>query len=149
MDSTCLESPTIVLLCYNHRMAKRKELTDKQRKAIRYLIQALDGKMTYEAALKKAGYSDSSAKQQKIVMDSLRKTSVIQAALRKKQITEEFVAGEIHDAVTTLDKGKDHRGYLDMAVKLLDLYPASRVEVGDMDQALDEAEENADYAEWE
>lgn len=113
----------------------RKGLTPKQKKALRLLQRALVGEMTIEDALKQAGYSDATARQQKEVMDSLRQNSVMQGALRAALFDETLIAKKISDGINATYinfKGEElpsygtQLNYLIFGAKLLDVLPAEK-----------------------
>lgn len=82
--------------------------------------------MSVEQALKQAGYADSTARQQKEVMDSLRHNSAMQEALRAAEFTEEFVAQTLVKDIVRLRPGQARRQYLELGAKLLDVFPAQK-----------------------
>ena len=115
-----------------------RPLTPRQRKLIPLLFDYEEGKITLEEALKQAGYADSTARQQTMVLNPLRQNSVMQAALRAAGFTEETIAKKIADGLAATrpividkqienvpDADAQHK-YLKTGAELLDAFPAKR-----------------------
>lgn len=105
---------------------KTAKLSPRQKKAIQLVQRALLGEMTIEEALKRAGYSDKTARQQKMVMDQIRHNSAMQQALRQAKFTEKFLATTLVGDLKKLRPGQARRQYLELGAKLLDVFPAQR-----------------------
>lgn len=99
--------------------------------------------------MKKAGYSDGSARQQSKIMKGVRHSSVMQDALRKSGVTEDLLAKKIKAGLKSYSKDTIHK-FVALAAKLLDAFPAERniLGIGTVDEALDNAEGTVDYSGW-
>ena len=104
---------------------KAKKLTPKQKKLVALLPAVATGDMTMEAALLKAGYSKSSARQQSDAIGNLRQNSVMQNALRDNGIDEKTVASKIKKGLDTFDKDTMFK-FTKLAAELLDAFPATK-----------------------
>ena len=71
------------------RKERKTSLTPKQRKLVALLPCVALGEISKETALKRAGYSDSTARQQTRMVNSVRKDSAMQLALRNAGVNEE------------------------------------------------------------
>jgi phage terminase small subunit len=127
-----------------------RELTAKQKKALQLVQRALLGEMTVEEALRQAGYSEQTAKQQKSVMDSLRNNSVMQEALRKEKVTEERIAKRINKGIDSTSD-KTALGFTKLAAELIDAFPAEKLITADVgiEALLDEQEAKTDHSGFE
>lgn len=127
-----------------------KKLTPKQRKLVALFPAIAAGSISVEEAMKRAGYSAGSARQQSKVMSGVRHSSAMQNALRKAGVTEEKLAGKIKDGLKSYNKDTIHK-FVQLAAKLLDAFPAERniVGIGTVEEALDEAEGEVDYADFQ
>ena len=129
---------------------KSRALTPKQKKAVEYVQKAVMGDITIEEALKKAGYSDITAKQQKVVLDQLRKNSEMQKAMKKAGIDENLIVSKLRTGLDTPAKDTMFK-FLKLAAELMDAFPANKninTDVG-VEHLLDDAENGADYADWD
>lgn len=117
----------------------KRGLTPKQKKFLALIPAITTGKLTVEQALRDAGYSPSTARQQTKMVESVRHSSAMQEALRKAGVTEERVASKIR-------RGMDGFGafnFTKLAAELLDGFPAKKIDhsLTDIDALLDNAEE--------
>ena len=104
---------------------KKQKLTPKQKRLIELLPLVEAGKMTRMEAMKRAGYADSTAREQSTVMGQIGNNGAMQAALRKVNVTEERLAGEI-DKELKKASGHVKKGYVELGTKLLDAMPTQR-----------------------
>lgn len=148
-------------------MEKRKKgLTPQQKKLVLLMPSVNSGSMTLSEAMRKAGYAESTALQQSETMRNLRENSVMQDALRKKGFDEEFIAKKIMEgleaskgytikvgAETVFEQTPDamaRHKYLETGAKLLDVFPAAKVDTHlTVDDACDDAEKAREYAPWD
>ena len=128
------------------------------------------GELTKMEAMIKAGYAESSAREQSAVLGSLGSNTRMQQALRKKGFTEEYLAEGVMEGtrateatkqpvkteegtITTKERA-DYRTrgiYYKLGAQLLDAFPAQKkigAQVG-VEQILDNVEQSTDYAEWD
>lgn len=104
------------------------------------------GEMSIEEALKKGGYSDTTARQQSAVIDSLRQNSAMQDAMEKAGIDENLIVGKLRIGLDTPAKDTMFK-FLKLAAELKDAFPAKKTieaQVG-IEHLLDSAEDTADY----
>lgn len=129
---------------------KRKPLTPRQANFVKLMPLIAAGKLTVEAALKRAGFAESTAKQQKRVQDLVRGNSVMQEELKKAGLTEQFIAKEIAGDIKKLKPGRPKLGYLQTTAELIDAFPAKKLDhtLRGVDDLLDEAEDQGEHAEW-
>lgn len=109
------------------RKQTKRRLTARQQAFVALFPAITAGKMTVEAALKAAGYSDTTAKQQTKTVEAVRNSSAMQLALRKAGVTEQVVAQKIGKGITTF--GNVGLGYTKLAAELLDAFPAKKIDV--------------------
>lgn len=107
------------------KQAKRR-LTARQKAFVALFPAITAGKMTVEAALKAAGYSDSTAKQQTRTVEAVRNSSAMQEALRKAGVTEQRVAEKVGWGIAA--NGPVGLGYTKLAAELLDAFPSKKFE---------------------
>lgn len=145
---------------------QKKGLTPQQKKLVLLLPMVSSGKLSMKEAMLRAGYAESSADQQTKTLNSVRASSVMQEALRKKGFTEELIAGKIMEGLEaskgyTIKMGEEtvfqetpdamaRHKYLETGAKLLDVFPAAKVDAHlTVDDACDDAEKAREYAPWD
>ena len=149
-----------------------KKMTPKQKALVALMPVVESGKMTLQAAMLEAGYSKSTAHQQSSVLGQIRTNSKMQDALEKAGFTEEYLAAGIVEGTMAVDGqlkvitkhedgeeevefvgAPDHTSrvrYYKLGAELKDAFPAKKqlnADVG-VEQMLDEAENESDYAEF-
>ncbi len=111
--------------------------TAKQKKLIALLPKVEAGEMTMQDAMLKAGYAETSAREQSAVLGSLGNNEAMQAALRKAGFTEDFLATGIVEGAQATGvsiTGRLHpdfraRGiFFKLGAELLNTFPAKRVQ---------------------
>ena len=140
----------------------KKPLTPKQKKLIALLPKVASGEMKTETAMKQAGYSETTAKQQSKVMGGVRKSSVMQEALRKAGVTEAMLARKIAKGLRAtrffsanfklheVDDYNAQHNYVKTAAELLDAFPAKKSLTAEVspEELLAQEEQEATYAPW-
>jgi hypothetical protein len=130
--------------------ADLKRFTPKQRKFILLMPKVATGDLTVEAALKQAGYADSTARQQKSVTGRVRHVSAMQEALRKAGVDEKLVASKVKTGIGSWDKDTMFK-FAKLAAELLDAFPAQKQDhtFRTEDEVLDDVEKDGETAAWE
>lgn len=148
-------------------------MTAKQKKLVAFMPEVEAGNMTLKDAMLKSGYSEETAKQQSTILGGLRSNTKMQEALKKAGFTEDYLAegivegtGAVDGKLKVITKTEDgeeevdfvgnpdynaRARYYKLGAELLDAFPAKKsinADVG-VEELLDEAEEGADYTEWE
>jgi hypothetical protein len=77
----------------------KDSLTARKRQFIKLMPLIASGKMTVEAALTKAGYAPSTARQQKSIVDGVRQISAMQKALKAEGVTEKALAKTVKEGL--------------------------------------------------
>ncbi len=104
-----------------------KKMTPKQKALVALMPIVESGQMTMKAAMLKAGYAESTAREQTTVMGQIGNNASMQAALRKVGFNEEFIAKQIADGARKLRHGRDKLGYLQTGAGLLNVEPPKKV----------------------
>jgi hypothetical protein len=111
-------------------MCVKTKLTPKQKKLISLLPLVEAGEITKTEALKRAGYADSTAREQQQVLGNLGNNKAMQEALRKHGVTEETIASGIRDGLGAIEKGlPDFRArsiFVKIGAELLDAFPSQK-----------------------
>ncbi|QDT46189.1 hypothetical protein Pan258_02060 [Symmachiella dynata] len=135
------------------------KLTPKQKKLIQLLPLVEEGKITKMEAFKRAGYADSTAREQTTVLGQIGSNTKMQEALKKVGFTEEYLATGIVEGTQANGNAqgggrypdyKTRSHYYKLGAELLDAFPAKKTvnaEVG-VEELLNSAEDGSDYAEW-
>lgn len=125
--------------------AKSRQLNAKQRKFITLMPQIVAGKLSVEGALKKAGYSKATARQQSNTIKRIRINTAMQDALKKAGVNEAFLATKIFAGTN----GKEAFNYIKLAAELMDAFPSQKIDADiNINEELNAAEKEGDYAEW-
>ncbi|MHB0955693.1 MAG: hypothetical protein ACYC0X_04870 [Pirellulaceae bacterium] len=125
-----------------------RKLSPRQAKLAAMAPDIAAGKITKKKAILKAGYKESSAKQQERVLGSVRMNTIMQEALRKAGVTEKRVAEKIDEGLEARRKFAVHDGddvsyeydddyatrhkYVVTAAELLDAFPAKKHQIEDV-----------------
>jgi hypothetical protein len=113
---------------------RKQELTPRQRKLVKLEPKVKAGELTRMDAMRKAGYSEESSRQQANVYGALRNNTRMQEALRQAGFTEEYLAtGVVDGTKATAPVGNktvaDYKArgiYYKLGAELLDAFPATK-----------------------
>lgn len=129
----------------------KKNLNPRQRKLIEQIPEIIEGKKTKKQAILDAGYKESTAREQQQVLGNIGIESVMQAALRKAQVTEDKLSEKIsegleatrlygqHGEIETEDYATRHK-YVVTAAEFLNAFPDKNIHLkleGLSDQEID------------
>lgn len=117
-------------------MPVKTKLSPKQKKLISLLPLVEAGELTKTEALKRAGYADSTAREQQQVLGNLGNNKAMQEALRKEGVTEEAIAVGIREGLGAKEKGApDFRArsiFVKIGAELLDAFPTKKHQIEDV-----------------
>jgi len=132
--STGCRPPGKTNQAWHDLMAKKKpskasrKLAAKQKRLAELVGLVETGKLRKMETLKRAGYADSTAREQSEVLGLLGNNQAMQAALRNVRVTEERLAEEI-DKELRRSGGHVKRGYIELSTRLLDAMPSQKHDV--------------------